>query len=144
MEKAYYMNNSTDRKGLATFTQLVKVWKVTSFWHFRASDFHETFTRSFLAQIVENFSPTHNLPFMARSGQKNGHSLMEFWPLFDISQRLRPYICSKRRVLGFYRQAVHRRPSNEPFFLTLGTTSPPSILGMAQNAVWRRGFGAED
>ena len=36
-------------KGLVPFTQLVKVRRVTSFWHFQTSDFHETFTRSSLA-----------------------------------------------------------------------------------------------
>ena len=41
-------NASTFTKGLVPFTQLVKVRRVTWFWHFRASDFHETFTRSSL------------------------------------------------------------------------------------------------
>ena len=36
-------------KGLVPFTQLVKVRRVTCFWHIQASDFHETFTRSSLA-----------------------------------------------------------------------------------------------
>ena len=36
-------------KGLVPFTQLVKVRRESLFWHFRASDFHETFTRSSLA-----------------------------------------------------------------------------------------------
>ena len=42
---------------------------------------------------------------------KNGYSVMEFWPLFDIfhhSRRLFSY--SKRGVLGFYKQATHRKP----------------------------------
>ena len=46
---------------------------------------------------------------------------MEFWPIFDIFHRLRPYLCSKRDVLGFHKQATHRRPGDEPFF-TLGST----------------------
>ena len=33
-------------KGLVPFTQLVKKGGVSWFWHFPASDFHETFTRS--------------------------------------------------------------------------------------------------
>ena len=36
-------------KGLVPFTQLVKVRRESLFWYFRASDFHETFTRSSLA-----------------------------------------------------------------------------------------------
>ena len=36
-------------KGLVPFTQLVKKGGVSWFWHFPASDFHETFTRSYLA-----------------------------------------------------------------------------------------------
>ena len=51
---------------------------------------------------------------------KNGHFFMEFWPAFDIFHRLRPYLCSKREVLGFHKQATHRRPGDEPFF-TLGS-----------------------
>ena len=46
---------------------------------------------------------------------------MEFWPIFDIFHRLRPYLCSKREVLGFHKQATHRRRDDEPFF-TLGST----------------------
>ena len=46
---------------------------------------------------------------------------MEFWPAFDIFHRLRPYLCSKREVLGFHKQATHRRPGDEPFF-TLWST----------------------
>ena len=50
-------------KGLASFTQLVKVRRVTWFWHFRASDFHETFTRSYLAlNMSKNFFRTHKDP----------------------------------------------------------------------------------
>ena len=45
---------------------------------------------------------------------------MEFWPIFDIFQRLRPYLCSKRANLGFHREAIHRRRGDEPFF-TLGS-----------------------
>merc|ERR1711983_586590 len=52
---------------------------------------------------------------------KNGHFFMEFCPIFVIFHRLRPYLCSKRDVLGFHRQATHRRPGDEPFF-TLGST----------------------
>jgi hypothetical protein len=52
---------------------------------------------------------------------KNGHFVMEFWPAFDIFHRLRPYLCSKREVLGFHKQATHRRPGDEPFF-TLWST----------------------
>ena len=40
---------------------------------------------------------------------------MEFWPILDIFNRLLPYLCSKRTVLGFYKQATHRRPGDEPF-----------------------------
>ena len=36
-------------KGLVPFIQLVKLRRVTWFWHFPASHFHETFTRSSLA-----------------------------------------------------------------------------------------------
>ena len=47
---------------------------------------------------------------------------MDYWPIFDIFHRLRPYLCSKRDILGFYKQAKHnRRPGDEPFF-TLGST----------------------
>ena len=52
---------------------------------------------------------------------KNGHFVMEFWPAFDIFHRLRPYLCSKREILGFHKQATHRRPGDEPFF-TLWST----------------------
>ena len=45
---------------------------------------------------------------------KHGRFFMEFWPIFDIFHRLRPYLCSKRDVLGFYKQATHRRPGDEP------------------------------
>ena len=41
---------------------------------------------------------------------------MEFWPIFDSFLRLWPYLCSKRETLGFYKQAIHRRPGDEPFF----------------------------
>ena len=54
---------------------------------------------------------------------------MEFWPAFDIFHRLRPYLCSKRDVLGFHRQATHRRPGDEPYFY-FGVHC--SWLGMAQ------------
>ena len=60
---------------------------------------------------------------------KNGHFVMEFWPAFDIFHRLRPYLCSKREVLGFHKQATHRRPGDEPFFY-FGVHR--SWLGMAQ------------
>ena len=46
---------------------------------------------------------------------------MEFWTAFDIFHRLRPYLCSKREVLGFHKQATHGRPGDEPFF-TLWST----------------------
>ena len=36
-------------KGLVPFTQLIKVRRECLFWHLRASDCHETFTRSSLA-----------------------------------------------------------------------------------------------
>ena len=39
---------------------------------------------------------------------------------FDIFHRLRSYLCSKRGVLGFYKQATYRRPCDEPFFLLWG------------------------
>ena len=54
---------------------------------------------------------------------------MEFWPIFDIFHRLRPYLCSKREVLGFHKQATHRRRGDEPFFY-FGVHR--SWLGMAQ------------
>ena len=38
------LNKGMHSKGLVPFTQLVKVRMVTLFWHFKASDFHETFT----------------------------------------------------------------------------------------------------
>ena len=47
---------------------------------------------------------------------KNGNFFMEFWPTFDIFHRLRPYLCSKREVLGFYKQVTYMRPGDEPFF----------------------------
>ena len=47
---------------------------------------------------------------------KKGNFFMEFWCIFDIFHRLRPYLCSKREVLGFYKQVTHRRPGDEPFF----------------------------
>ena len=53
---------------------------------------------------------------------KNGNFFMEFWPTFDIFHRLRPYLCSKREVLGFYKQVTYMRPGDEPFF-TFGSTS---------------------
>ena len=66
-------------KGLVSFTQLVIVREVTWFWHFRASDFHETFTRSSLAL---NMSRKLLLdPYLAIHGKimaKNGHFFMEF------------------------------------------------------------------
>ena len=48
---------------------------------------------------------------------------MEFWPIFDIfiDWGLRPYWCSKWVTLGYYKQATHRRPGDEPFF-TLRST----------------------
>ena len=52
---------------------------------------------------------------------KNGNFSMEFWPIFDIFQRLRQYLSSKQDVLGFHKQATHRR-RDEPFFFTLGST----------------------
>ena len=53
---------------------------------------------------------------------KNGHFFIEFWPIFDVFfYRLRPYLWSKREVLGVYKQATHRRPGDEPFF-TLEST----------------------
>ena len=54
---------------------------------------------------------------------------MEFWPIFDIFHGLRPYLCSKRDVLGFHKQATHRRRGDEPFFY-FGVHR--SWLGMAQ------------
>ena len=47
---------------------------------------------------------------------KNGHFFIDFWPIFDIFHRLLPYLGSKTNVLGFYKQATHRRPGDEPFF----------------------------
>ena len=35
---------------------------------------------------------------------KNDHFFMEFWPVFVIFLRLRPYSCSKQGVLGFHKQ----------------------------------------
>ena len=58
-------------------------------------------------------------PYLAIHGKKmakNGHFFMEFWPIFDICHRLRPYLCSKREELGFHKQATHMRRSDEPFF----------------------------
>ena len=49
LSSALYFYCVSLSKGLVPFTQLVKVRKVTWFWHFQASDFHETFTRSSLA-----------------------------------------------------------------------------------------------
>ena len=105
------------RKGLVPFTQLVKVRRVTWFWHFQASDFHETFTRSSLALNMSRKLVSD--PYLAIHGKimaKNGHFFMEFWPIFDIFHWLRPYLCSKRAYLGFHKQATHRRHDDEPFF----------------------------
>ena len=41
---------------------------------------------------------------------------MSLWPIFDIFHILRPYLCSKRETLGFYKQATYSRPGDEPFF----------------------------
>ena len=60
---------------------------------------------------------------------KNGHCLMEFWPIFDIFHRLRPYLCSKQGELGFHKQPTHRNRGDEPFFYS-GVDR--SWLGMAQ------------
>ena len=46
---------------------------------------------------------------------------MEFWPSFEIFHRLWPYSFSKRDVLGFHKQATHRRRGD--FFFTLGSTT---------------------
>ena len=54
---------------------------------------------------------------------------MEFWPTFDIFHQLRQYLCSKREVLGFYKQVTYMRPSNEPFFLLSG---PPVLAGVCR------------
>ena len=59
-------------------------------------------------------------PYLAIHGKimaKNGHFFMEFWPIFDIFHRLRPYLCSKRVVFGFHNQAKHRRRGGESFLL---------------------------
>ena len=56
-------------------------------------------------------------PYLAIHGKimaKNGHFFMEFWPIFDIFHRLRPYLCSKAQDLGFHKQATHRRHDDEP------------------------------
>ena len=71
-------------------------------------------------------------PIICHSWQDNGkkgHFFMEFGPIFDIFHRLRPYLCSKRDVLGSYKQATLRRPGDEPFFY-FGVHR--SWLGMAQ------------
>ena len=84
-------------KGLAAFIQLVKVRRVTWFWHFRASDFHETFTRS--SQALNMSRKLLLDPYLAIHGKvmaKNSHFFMEFWPIFDIFHWLRPYLCYKR------------------------------------------------
>ena len=60
---------------------------------------------------------------------KNGLFFVEFWPIFDFFRQLRPYLCSKRGEVGFYKQATHRRPGDEPFFY-FGVHR--SWLGMAQ------------
>ena len=71
---------------------------ITSFWHFRAFDFHQTPTIS-------------SLP-LNMSRKLLSEPELEFWPIFDICHRLRPYLCSKRVTLGFYKQATHRRPGD--------------------------------
>ena len=71
-------------------------------------------------------------PYLAIHGKimaKNGHFFMEFWLIFDIFHRLRPYLCSKREDLGFHKQATHRRCGDEPFF---HSGLDLSWLGMAQ------------
>ena len=54
-------------KGLVPFTQLVKVRRITWFWHFPASDFHETFTRSSLALNMSRKLLSH--PLLAIHGK---------------------------------------------------------------------------
>ena len=56
---------------------------------------------------------------------------MEFWPTFDIFHRLRTYLCSKREVLGFYKQVTYMRPGDEPFFLLSG---PPVLAGVCRKS----------
>ena len=56
---------------------------------------------------------------------------MEFWPTFDIFHRLRPYLCSKREVLGFHKQVTYMRPGDEPFFLLSG---PPVLAGVCRKS----------
>ena len=68
-------------------------------------------------QLVRGEILFHNHP------QSDGHYLSKkrtffcetftyFWHFY----RLRPYFCSKRGVLGFYKQATYRRLCDEPFF----------------------------
>ena len=61
--------------------------------------------------------------------------VMEFWPVFVIFLRLRPYSCSKQGVLGFHKQTwwwafftlgstIHDRgwPKNDPFWTKIYQT----------------------
>ena len=57
---------------------------------------------------------------------------MEFWPIVDILNGLRPYLCSKRNVLGFYKQGTHRRPGDE---LLLGIESSSFLFGLSDSAL---------
>ena len=63
---------------------------------------------------------------------------MEFWHIFDIFHWLRPYLCSKRHDLGFYKQATHRRPGDEPFF-HYRAVLPPSLSVLYCIAIWHGG-----
>ena len=70
-------------KGLVPFTQLVKVRRITWFWHFQASDFHENFTRS--SQTLNMSKKTSFGTITCHSWQDNGKKtpfFMEKWPIF--------------------------------------------------------------
>ena len=47
---------------------------------------------------------------------RNGHFFIVFWHF-----RLQPYFCCKRETLGFFKQATHWRPGDEPFFTLVST-----------------------
>ena len=66
-------------KGLVPFTQLVKVRRESLFWYFRASDFHETFTRSSLAlNMSGKLVSDPKLAIHGKIMAKNSHFFMEF------------------------------------------------------------------
>ena len=63
-------------------------------------------------------------PWTPSLGKGNKSLIARIWKYSQLS-----YLCSKGGVLGFYKQATHRRPGDEPFF---HFRVHRSWLGMAQ------------